>query len=116
MNCLGNRRNVYLDEDDERNTFKLAAFLSGLAFYFYPDFSIFSHIVITVVELYYKLNKDRIKSFVPWIPLDKINMMHVFFPPLLGYLLHIRSFTPWLAPQMLKKFMHLTTDARYVLY
>lgn len=84
--------------------------MCGLVFYLYPDQSIFSHTAITIIEIYWKLYYDQIKSYVTWIPLDKIKIVHIVFPIVFGYVTHIRAFNPWLAPPILKKLMHLSTN------
>lgn len=110
MNCWFNRRNIYLSEELSKQSNQIASLLSGLAFYLYPDRAIFSHTAITIIEIYWTAYYERIKSFLKWIPLDKIKMTHVIFPFAFGYVCHIRAFNPWLAPPMLMKFMHFTTN------
>lgn len=43
------------------------------------------------------------------LPISKIGLAFEY-----AYLLHVRTFFPWLAPQMLKQFMTLTTNKQYV--
>lgn len=113
INCLTSRHNTYLREEESNSGHKLASFLSGFTFYFYPNLAVFSHATITIVELFWNKYYEQIKSYMKWIPLDKIKMMGIIFPIVFGYVLHIRAFTPWLAPSMLKKLMHLTTNYKY---
>ncbi|XP_055324797.1 uncharacterized protein LOC129579144 [Sitodiplosis mosellana] len=110
LNCWLSRRNIYLSEEVSKKDNKLASLLCGLVFYLYPDQSIFSHTAITIIEIYWKLYYEQIKSFVTWIPLDKIKIIHIVFPIVFGYVTHIRAFNPWLAPPILKKLMHLSTN------
>lgn len=115
VNCWRNRRNIYLDETISKRDNQIASLLCGSAFYLYPDQAIFSHTAITIVEIYWTLYYEQIKTFLKWIPLDKIKMIYVFFPIAFGYVCHVRVFYPWLAPSILKKLMHLTTNYKYVL-
>lgn len=110
VNCWLNRRNIYLNEEVSKRNNQLASLLCGLVFYLYPDQAIFSHTAVTIIEIYWTLYYDRIKAFLKWIPLDKIKMLHIVFPIVFGYMCHIRAFTPWLAPAMLKKLMHFSTN------
>lgn len=110
MNCWGNRHNIYISEAVSKRDNQLASFLCGLAFYLYPDFSVFSHTVITIIEIYWTIYYEQIKSTLKWIPLEKIKMVHVVFPFVFGYVIHLRAFKPWLAPAILKKFINLTTN------
>lgn len=116
VSCWRNRRNIYLDEEISKRDNEIASLLCGSAFYLYPDQAIFSHTAITIVEIYWTLYYEQIKSYVKWIPLDKIKMIYVFFPIAFGYVTHVRVFYPWLAPAILKKLMHLTTNYKYVLH
>lgn len=93
----------------------LASALSGLAFYLYPNTSIFGHIVITTIEIFWKLHKDTLKRLLPWLPIDVVSMNIVTFPIVFGIMNHVRAFTPWLAPSMLKKIMSLSTNYKYVI-
>lgn len=113
VNCLRNRRNIYLDETISKQDNQIASLLCGSAFYLYPDQSIFSHTAITIVEIYWTLYCEQIKSYLKWIPLDKIKMIYIVFPIVFGYVCHVRVFYPWLAPSILKKLMHLTTNYKY---
>lgn len=113
MNCWCNRRNIYLDEATSMRDNQIASLLCGSAFYLYPDQAIFSHTVITIVEIYWTLYYEKIKSHLKWIPLDRIKMIYIFFPIAFGYVCHVRVFYPWLAPAILKKLMHLTTNYKY---
>lgn len=88
----------------------LASFISGLTFYLYPNYSLLSHASINIIEIYWNLYYEKVKSFVHWLPWDHIRMKCFVFPFVFGYALHIRAFEPWLAPSMLKKLMHLTTS------
>lgn len=108
--CWYNRQNIYLSETVSKRDNQISSFLCGIAFYLYPDISVFSHTVITIIEIYWTLYYEQIKSYVKWIPLDKINMVQIVFPIVFGYVLHIRAFHPWLAPSILKKLMALTTS------
>lgn len=110
INCWSNRRNIYLSDGVSKRDNQLASFLCGLVFYLYPDHAIFSHAAITTIEIYWTLYYEKIKSLLNWIPLDKIKMVHVVFPIVFGYALHIRAFKPWLAPAILKKLMHFSTN------
>lgn len=110
MHCLYNRDNIYLNENDSIKGHQLASFFSGLPFYFYPNFAIFSHTAINIIEIYWNLYYDQIKTMFKWIPLDRIPLKNIVFPFVFGYALHIRAFEPWLAPSILKKLMHLTTN------
>lgn len=112
VNCLTGRHNTYLKEEDSKAGHQLASFLSGLSFYFYPNIAVFSHAATTIIEIFWIKNYNQMKFISNWIPLDKIKM--IIFPIVFGYVLHIRAFTPWLAPSMLKKLMHLTTNYKYV--
>ncbi|XP_031619734.1 uncharacterized protein LOC116338535 [Contarinia nasturtii] len=108
--CWRSRRNIYLCEETSKKDNQLASLMSGLVFYLYPDQSIFSHTVITIIEIYWTHYYEQIKTFLKWIPLEKINMIHVVFPLVFGYVTHIRTFYPYLAPAIQKKLMHLSTN------
>lgn len=85
--------------------------MSGLAFYLYPNPAILSHTAITTIEVYWKLYYNSIKAA---LPVQKISMARIVYPMVFGYLLHMRAFTPWLAPSILKKIMHFTTNYKWV--
>lgn len=104
-NCLFNRYNL---QSIQPHT--LSSIFSGITYYVYPDQAILSHVAINVIEIFWKLNYERIKLLIPFIPFDKLSMTQIVFPIVFGYLCHVRAFTPWLAPSMLKKLMHLTTN------
>lgn len=108
---MTSRQNIYLKEEDSKTGHQLASFLSGVSFYFYPNIAVLSHAATTIIEIYWIKYYNQMKFISNWIPLDKIKM--IIFPVVFGYVLHIRAFTPWLAPSMLKKLMHLTTNYKY---
>lgn len=100
-------------KSDTKNHF-IASALSGLAFYLYPNTSIFGHIAITIVEIFWKLNKPTLRQKCPWLPIDAVSMNIVTFPIAFSIMNHVRAFTPWLAPSMLKKIMSLSTNYKWV--
>lgn len=105
--CLLNR---YFGNETSIGNF-LAAFLSGSAFYFSPDASIFGHASACVIETLWArycasdLPKPELVELFNRLPIARL-----FYAFGVGYLFHVRAFYPYLAPSLLKKIMQYVTN------
>lgn len=90
--------------------------MAGIAFYLYPNYVIFSHGFITLIDIAWKLYMTSNDLQKPKILMafNKLPIARILFTILFGILSHIRIFQPWLSTTMLRRLIALTTNHRYL--
>lgn len=106
LTCYFNR--LYGFESKFANYF--AAFLAGSLFYIYPKLPFLSYGIACAIEIVWKrLRRHKRRRFTIIRKLDKLPLARIFYPILMGFLFHIRSFFPWQTPTLIQKVMSFVT-------
>ncbi|XP_037028118.1 uncharacterized protein LOC119068578 [Bradysia coprophila] len=94
----------------------ISSFISGIAFYAYPQLSLFGHAFATAVELLWTLySSDHPKkthsrwSWSMMTALKRISWSRVIYPTFFGYLCYLRPFYPWATPKMMMSILRGVT-------
>lgn len=88
----------------------LAGFLAGGFFYFYPQLSFLSYGLACTIEIVWqRFRKHKHRRFAIIRRIDQLPLARIFYPILMGYLFHMRSFYPWQVPTLLHKVMAFVT-------
>lgn len=99
----------YFKEDSAKGTL-IAGFLSGSAYYLCPNYRFYTHGAVTAVQLFWTsfINSDgkmfKVLRRIPWRVL--------VYAIALGYLLHMRTFYPYLMPKFGVKVFDLTSAGK----
>lgn len=105
LTCLFNR--LYGIESKYANI--LAGFVAGGFFYFYPQSSFLAYAIACTIEIVWQRmqNSKRPHQFIRKI--NELPLARIFYPIIMGYLFHMRSFYPWQTPTLLHKVMSFVT-------
>lgn len=82
----------------------IAAFLAGGFFYFYPQLPFLAYGIACTIEILWQRLRRR-RKFIIIRKLDELPLARIFYPILMGFLFHMRSFYPWQTPTLIHKVM-----------